>query len=149
VLLSHAHRKLGELDTARARAVNAVALERNWRSLVTLATVEKARGEDDAAVAAFDAAAEAGPSDTNACTDAAFLLQSRKRYAEASERWKRALARDPELGFAEVNDLVCTFHATGDPEAARKLVEIARGPAKGVEWIAELADDVSPGWREG
>lgn len=146
-LLSHAHRKLDELDLARTRALEAIALERNWRGHVTLAAAERARGDVAAALRAFDAAAELGPSDTSALTDAAQLLQAAKRYGEAATWWKRALDRDAHLGFARVNALVCRFHATGDAEASRELVELARGPAAGVDWIAELTDEVSPGWR--
>lgn len=146
ILLSHAYRKLGRFDEAEAVIRSVIARRESGRAWVTLASVRQAQGDTQGAVTAFDRAAELD-GEAGGSPDAAALLREAGRFAEAADRYEAFLARHPDVGWAEVFAAYTRFKANGDRALSAKLVAIAKGPAKGVAWIAALADEVEPGWR--
>ena len=144
---ARAYRKLGELDDAEACARRAVALERSFDTLTALAAVYRVEGNVDEAVELFDEVSRLDPDDTTSLAEGGDVLRFASRFAEAAKRYEEALRRDPSHGWAQVMLALVRFRMTGDRTHAASIVEIARGPAAGVDWVEEVADDVSPGWR--
>lgn len=137
ILLSHAYRKLKMFDEADGAIDGVLRRGRHPRALVTAAAVQHARGNLDGAIALFDEAEEDS-------TESARLLRDAGRWAEAAERHTRILAKNPDAGWAQVYAHYTQWRAHGDADAGKALLAIARGPAKGVDWIEALANEIEP-----
>lgn len=144
---ARAYRKLGALADAEACALGAVSLDRSFDTLTALATVHRVLSRTDDAVALFDEVSCLDPEDTTSLAEGGDVLRFVGRFAEAAARYEEALRRDPDHGWAQVMLALTRFRMTGDRKYAEGIVAIARGPAAGIDWVEEVADEVMPGWR--
>ena len=144
---ARAYRKLGELDDAEACAERAVALERTFDTLTALATVHRVRKRSEEAVLLFDEVSRLDPADTTSLAEGGDVLRFVGRYAEAATRYEEALRRDPDHSWALVMLALVRFRLSGDPAFSAAIVATARSEGAGIDWVEEVADQVSPGWR--
>jgi tetratricopeptide (TPR) repeat protein len=96
------YRKLGRFGDALRAAELAVGLERSWPALTAKASVHRARGDADAAIALFDEAAKIDVEDTSALMEGARTLGEAKRFGEAAQWFARVVEREPAHTDARV-----------------------------------------------
>ncbi|MBK9171209.1 MAG: tetratricopeptide repeat protein [Bryobacterales bacterium] len=112
--LGEALRHAGRLDAA-ARAYGEASLSQAWRGL---GLVESARGQPQAAVAAFARAIAADPLDATAWNGQGEALLRLGRPADAAAALRRAIAANPDLPEPHHN-LAAALAAAGDAAGAR------------------------------
>ncbi len=96
------YRKLGRFGDALRAAELATGLERSWPTLTAKASVHRASGEVDAAIALFDEASTLDLEDTSALMEGARTLGEAKRFGEAARWFGRVVEREPEHTDARV-----------------------------------------------
>ena len=116
--LVHSLISIGERDdaaeVARAGLPDVTESAALWRAL---GQAELARGEADAAIAAFDEALKRDPANGEAHYNQGVALQTARLPAEAARAYQRALAFRPDLYAADFN-LGVIFDQQGDAAAA-------------------------------
>ena len=116
--LVHSLTAVGEREeaaqTARAGLPDAPGSAALWRAL---GQAELARGEADAAIAAFDEALKREPADGETHYNHGVALQTARLPADAARAYQRALAFRPDLHAADFN-LGVIFDEQGDAAAA-------------------------------
>jgi tetratricopeptide (TPR) repeat protein len=121
-----AYRKLGRFDEALDAADLALAVGRTWRAVTAKATVYRAKGDAEGAIALFDEAARIDPADTSALMEGARAFGEAGRFREAADWFARVLERDREHIEARLWREYSWFMDTRAPEhvaAVRALAE--------------------------
>lgn len=137
-------RKLALFDAALTTAQRAVAINPGWSELAVLASVHRVRGEVDAAIAKYEEAARADPTDGAVLADAADTLLACERLDEAADCLERALAREPQFGYARAMLPYVRFRASGDRRHMEELRAYARAEGKDDELAHELLREIDP-----
>lgn len=126
ILCAWALRKLGRFAEAHEVVGRALGRARSWKALTAKASVSRAQGRVDEAVALYEEAAALDPTDTAALTEAAQALGEAGRHAEAADRFGRAADRDPRRTDARAFQEYALFLGDRDPartERVRAIVE--------------------------
>jgi tetratricopeptide (TPR) repeat protein len=119
-------RKLGRFAEAHDVVDRALGRARGWKAVTAKASVFRAQGRVDDALALYEEAAALDPTDTSAMTEAAQTLGEAGRHQEAAGWFGRAHARDPRRTDALVWMEYALFLGDRDPartERVRALVE--------------------------
>jgi tetratricopeptide (TPR) repeat protein len=118
-------RKLGRFPEAHDVADRALAQGRTWKVLTAKASVYRAQGRVEDAVALYEEAAALDPSDTSAMTEAAQTLGEAGRTADAAAWFGRAADRDPRRTDARAWQEYALFQADRDPARVERVRAIA------------------------
>jgi tetratricopeptide (TPR) repeat protein len=119
-------RKLSRFPEAHDTIDRALGRQRTWKAVTAKATVFRAQGQVEPALALYDEATHLDPDDTSAMTEAAQTLGEVGRNADAAAWFARAYARDPRRTDALVWMEYALFQGDRDParvERVRELVE--------------------------
>lgn len=118
-------RKAGRLDEALALAREGFAAEATWHTATTLGLVLRARGECDAADAAFKRAAGCDLTDASAFLEAADMHLDHGHWSEAEERYREALSRKAALPWAHASLLYVRWRQGLADDAIDRLAQLA------------------------
>jgi tetratricopeptide (TPR) repeat protein len=101
------------------------ALQPNWHTAIARALVYRARGEVEAAVAAYLQASELDPADVSALLDLADLLCERGEIATGVNYYLRAIERQPQHPWARPHYFYYQFFLHQDVFWQQRLQEYA------------------------
>lgn len=118
-------RKLSRFAEARDVLARVLARGRSWKVVTAMASVLRAEGRVDDAVAAFEEAAALDPTDTSALTEAAQTLGEAGRHVEAAAWFGRAADRDPRRVDARAWQEYALFLGDRDPERTDRVRALA------------------------
>ena len=118
-------RKLGRFAEAHDLIDRALARRRSWKAVTAKASVSRAQGRVDDAVAGFEEATALDPDDTSAMTEAAQTLGEAGRVAEAAVWFGRAADRDPRRTDARAWQEYALWQADRDPARTERVRAIA------------------------
>jgi tetratricopeptide (TPR) repeat protein len=125
VLCAWGLRKLGRFPEAHDAADRALARGRTWKAVTAKASVFRAQGRVDEAVALYAEGAALEPSDTSAMTEAAQTLGEAGRHAEAAGWFGRAADRDPRRTDARAWQEYALFLGDRDPARVARVRALA------------------------
>jgi tetratricopeptide (TPR) repeat protein len=132
-----AYRKLAKFDHARRMADAAIAADRSWKSLTAKASVCRAMGDVNPAIALFDEAATLDPTDTSALMEGARTLGEAERLEDAAIWFGRVVDRDASNTEALLWREYCLHCLTKSPKHVDNVRAVLKGdPHNGV--AAEL-----------
>lgn len=121
VYVAYAHRKLGRFAEAHATIDPALATERSWRAVTVKASIHRAAGKTDEAVALFDEASKLDTEDTAALMEGARTFGEAERFAEAATWFGRVVERDPDHTDALLWGEYSAHCATGDAKHVARV----------------------------
>lgn len=118
-------RKLGRFAEAHDVVDRALALGRTWKAVTAKASVFRAQGRADDALALYEEATALDPEDTSAMTEAAQTLGETGRVAEAAIWFGRAADRDPRRTDARAWQEYALWQGDRDPARLERVRSIA------------------------
>jgi tetratricopeptide (TPR) repeat protein len=118
-------RKLGQHAEALRLAQAAYQLEPSWQTAVSLALAHRARGEAQAALAAYQMALGHAPDDLSVRLDIADLLCSEGHILAGQTYYQEVLERKPDHSWARPHWLYYQFWLTGEPRWQEQLLAYA------------------------
>jgi tetratricopeptide (TPR) repeat protein len=125
VYCTWALRKLSRFAEAHEVVDRALARGRTWKAVAAKASVCRAEGRVDAALALFEEAAALDPADTTALTEAAQTLGEAGRPGDAAVWFGRAADRDPRRLDARAWQEYAAHQVDRDPARVERVRALA------------------------
>lgn len=140
-------RARGRMDEALELARATDDREQNYWSATSLASTLRDAQHLEEAVQTFRRAAELNPEDAAVHLDLGDILLDLKRPSEAKQAYEAALERDPESAWAIASTPYAAWRTDQDPEAAARVIALARAGNSRAASLASLVAPFDVGFR--